>query len=270
MLAGFSSKGASVSVAPFALWVLLLFSHNLLAAACPARETSERVTVVHVFDGDTVKLADGRRLRLIGINAPELRPDGPGHEPFADQAKAALQSIIERNNRTLLLQYDREHQDHYGRLLAHAFTESGENIAARLLTGGFATTLVVPPNGWSHDCYQQQENRARIERRGIWGHPRYQAQDSRELAASTRGFALVYGTVQRVRQAGGTLWLEFEGPLSVRIGKQDQVNFPHGQLERLVGEAVEIRGWVRSKPSGLVMTVRHPAALTIISSTHAP
>jgi endonuclease YncB( thermonuclease family) len=269
MLFGLSSKGASVSVAPFALWALLLFSHDLLAGACPARETSERVTVVHVFDGDTLKLSDGRRLRLIGINTPELRPDGPDHEPFADEAKAALQSMVERNNRTLLLQYDREHQDHYGRLLAHAFTEDGENIAARLLSSGLATTLVVPPNSWSRDCYQQQENRARIERRGIWDHPRYQAQDSRDLSPSTRGFTIVYGTVQRVRQAGGTVWLEFEGPLSVRVGKQDQVNFPHGQLERLAGRAVEIRGWVRSNPSGLHMTVRHPAALTTISK-HAP
>ena len=264
MPSGFLSKGASITGAPFALW-LLLHAQSALAAACPARDSGERVTVVHVYDGDTVKLADGRRVRLIGINAPELRPEQPAEEPFANEARAALQSLIDRNNRTLLLQYGREHEDHYGRLLAHAFVDNGDNVAVHLLQTGLATTLVVPPNTWAHDCYQQQEDQARIERRGIWKHPRYQVRDSHSLPASTRGFRIIHATVQDVRYAGGTAWLELDGPLSVRVGRQDQVNFPRGYLERLTGQAVEVRGWVRSRPSGLVMTVRHPAAMAALS-----
>lgn len=260
MSSGFPGKGASITGAPFALW-LLLHAQYALAAACPARDTGERVTVVHVYDGDTVKLADGRRVRLIGINAPELRPEQPADEPFADEARSALQTLIDRNNRTLLLQYGREHEDHYGRLLAHAFVDSGDNVAVHLLQAGLATTLVVPPNTWAHDCYQQQEDQARIERRGIWKHPRYQVHDARSLPASTRGFRIVHATVQSVRYADGTAWLKLDGPLSVRVGKQDQVNFPTGYLEHLAGQTVEIRGWVRTRPAGLVMSVRHPAAL---------
>lgn len=261
-----SGKGASITGAPFALCLLLLLQpQQALAGACPARETSERVTVVHVYDGDTVKLADGRRVRLIGINAPELRPDQPEGEPFANEATAALQALIDRNNRSLLLQYGREHEDHYGRLLAHAFVDSGDNVAVHLLQAGLATTLVVPPNTWAHDCYQQQEDRARIERRGIWKHPRYQVHDARSLPASTRGFRIIHATVSRVRYAGGTAWLELEGPLSVRVGKQDQVNFPPAYMEHLPGQTVELRGWIRARPSGLVMTVRHPAAMAKLS-----
>jgi endonuclease YncB( thermonuclease family) len=264
MPSGFLSKGASITGAPFALW-LLLHAPSALAAACPARDTGERVTVVHVYDGDTVKLADGRRVRLIGINAPELRPEQPAGEPFANEARAILQSLIDRNNRTLLLQYGRENEDHYGRLLAHAFVDNGDNVAVHLLQSGLATTLVVPPNTWAHDCYQQQEDQARIERRGIWKHPRYQVSDARSLPASTRGFRIIHATVQHVRYAGGTAWLELDGPLSVRVGRQDQVNFPAGYLERLAGKAVEIRGWVRARPSGLIMTVKHPAAMIFLS-----
>ena len=76
------SKGASISGAPFALCLLfLLQSQTCLAETCPTRDTSERVTVTYVYDGDTVKLADGRRLRLIGINAPELLPGDPDAAP---------------------------------------------------------------------------------------------------------------------------------------------------------------------------------------------
>jgi endonuclease YncB( thermonuclease family) len=264
-----SSKGASIPVAPFALWVLLLFAQHSAAAACPAREISERVSVVHVYDGDTLKLSDGRRVRLIGINTPELRPEQPGGQPYAAAAKTALQSLLDRNNRTLLLQYGQEHNDHYGRLLAHAFLDSGDNVAVHLLQAGLATTLVVPPNTWAHDCYQAHENEARIDRRGIWGHPRYQLRDSRSLPLSTRGFSLIHGHVERVRQAGGNTWLELEGPLTVRIDKRDLVNFPDGYLERLAGQTVELRGWVRSRSPGLIMTVRHPAALIIIKG-HKP
>lgn len=255
-------------VAPFAFWLLLLavIPTTARADACPAQHIDERVRVVHVFDGDTFKLTDGRRVRIIGINTPELRPDGPATEPFADQAKAALQSMIDRSNRTVLLQYGNEHTDHYGRVLAHAYLDGGRNIAAHLLLDGLATTLAVPPNTRMHDCYQRQEDIARVERRGIWDHPRYQVRDSRTLPAATRGFSLVYGRIADISRGGGTVWLDLDGPLKVRIAREDQLNFPGGQLEHLAGKTVEVRGWIRSRPTGLVMTVRHPAALSIIST----
>ena len=261
------SKGASISGAPFALCLLfLLQAQTCLAEACPAQDTSERVTVSYVYDGDTVKLANGRRLRLIGINAPELHRDRPAADPFALMARSALQALLDRHNRTLLLQYGRQHQDHYGRLLAHAFLDSGENVATHMLDSGLATTLVVPPNTWAYECYQRQEDRARIERRGIWNHPRYQPRDSASLPLSAHGFSLVHGKVERISHAGGTAWLQLGGPLSVRIGKQDQLNFPAGYLEQLAGQTVEIRGWIRSRDSGLLMTIRHPAAINTIST----
>ena len=262
----FSLPGAAFRVAPVAFWALffLLASQAVAATPCPARETGERVRVVHVYDGDTVKLTDGRRVRLIGINTPELNPDRRVIEPFASEAKSLLQSLIDRNNRTLLLQYDNERTDHYGRLLAHAFLESGENVAVRLLQAGLATTLVVPPNTWAHGCYQSQEDQARIERRGIWDHPAYQSRDCHTLSHPRRGFHLVHCRVQRVRSHGQTTWLELAGPLKVHIARQDLVNFPAGYLERLAGQTVELRGWIRPRDGKLLMRIRHPAALVTI------
>ena len=271
-------KGASTSVAPFAFWLLLLaavisaaWTQPVRAGTCPAEHIDERVQVVHVYDGDTVKLVDGRRLRFIGIDTPELvHTRGKSSQPFAEKAKQALQAQLNSNNRTLRLQYGREHLDHYGRLLAHAFLETGENLAVALLQQGLATTLVVPPNTWGAGCYQRQENAARSAQRGLWSLPDYQSQDARTLPLDTRGFRLVHGRVVEIRRSRKNLWVDIEGPLVVQIPIADLVNFSVPDTEALQGKAVEVRGRIHQGRDGLRMKVRHPAALSIIRRSSQP
>jgi len=267
-----ASKGASVRIAPFAFW--LLFTTTLLlaggprfatASACQATKTAERVQVIYVYDGDTVKLSDGRRLRLIGINTPELGRNDQPTQPLADTARSALQHLLDTNNRTLLLQYGKQDHDHYGRLLAHAFLEDGDNVAVHLLQLGLATTLVVPPNSWGADCYQQIENEARLDRKGLWALPGYQTQTALALPLDTRGFRIVQGSVSGIRYSRYTVWVDLEGPLVLQISKKDLVNFD--SLETLVGQQVEVRGWVKQDNNGLRMKVQHPAALVSISAS---
>jgi micrococcal nuclease len=270
-------RGASASVAPFAFWLLLLvvvisntWTRPVLASACPAEHINERVQVVHVYDGDTVKLTDGRRVRFIGIDAPELRGKNKSDQPFASKAREALQDRLNSNNRTLRLQYDKEHQDHYGRLLAHAFLETGENIVVPLLQQGLATTLVVPPNTWGAGCYQHQENNARSEQRGLWSLQDYQSQEARALPSNTRGFRLVHGRVGEIRKSRKNLWVDIEGPLVIQIPITDLVNFNLPDIEALPGKSIEVRGRVYKDRDGLRMKVRHPAALSIISKPSPP
>ncbi len=267
------SKGASTKVAPFSLCLLalaLLISGLLQAAhasPCPATSSSERVKVVYVYDGDTVKLADGRRLRIIGINTPELGRGDATTEPLANEARARLQELIDTNNKTLLLQYDARHKDHYGRLLAHAFTESGDNVASMLLQQGLATTLVVPPNTWGMHCYQRLENDARLDRRGLWQLPAYQSRPARELPLNTRGYRIVLGHVSGIHESKHTVWIDLDGPLTLQISRKDLPNFD--SLESLPGADIEVRGWIRQAEGGLRMSLQHPAALTVITTEPA-
>ena len=267
------SKGASRPGALFRFCCLLiagwLITSPLVPASadgCPARNSSEQVEVVHVYDGDTVKLKDGRRLRLIGINTPEnVRKEQP-EQPFAREATAALRSLVERHNRRLRLQYGKQHRDHYGRLLAHAFLQDGSNVAVSLLQRGLATTLVVPPNSWAADCYQRIEDQARADRLGIWALPGYQSIASSRLHPDDRGFRIVHGRVEDIRQARHSIWLQLGGPLAIRISRKDLVNFPQGYLDGLRGQTVELRGWLKADNDKLRVTVRHPAALLRISN----
>jgi micrococcal nuclease len=267
----FAVKGAPASVAPFA-FRLLLFSVALFdpgrpasATDCPAGHISERVTIARVYDGDTVRLADGRRLRIIGINTPEISRPGQAGEPFATEARTVLKQLLDSHNHTLLLQYGKERQDHYGRQLAHAFLESGENIAVALLRQGLATTLVVPPNTWGESCYLKLEEAARQARRGLWGLAAYQTTAGRTLSRDTRGFRLIRGSVNEIRYSPRAVWIDIEGPLVIRVAREDLVNFSPDFPENLNGRSIEVRGWIKQDRNGLRINVRHPAAMVTLA-----
>ena len=189
--------------------------------------------------------------------------------PLAEEARSALRELLEAGSHTLQLQYGAERHDRYGRLLAHAFLQSGENIAVSLLQQGLATTLVVPPNTWAHDCYQDHEDQARRANRGLWALAEYRLQDAARLSPGTRGFCIVRGRVSEVRESRHNVWVDIDGPLAVRIPRKDLVNFEPQNPEQLVGQIVEVRGWVKADRDGLRLTARHPAALMMISDTSA-
>lgn len=263
------SKGAPRKGAPFAFALLFLAAPLCVAAVaadCPADHAGERVQVIHVYDGDTVKLTDGRRLRLIGINTPEVGYDDRSPEAQAERAKSFLQDLIHSHNRTLNLQYGQQHRDHYGRSLAHAFLEDGSNVAVRLLDQGLATTLVVPPNTWGQACYQRHEDAARAAGRGLWSLPAYQSLQGTSLPPETRGFRIVRGRVTEVRQARHSVWLDLDGPLVVRIPRKELANFTAGFSDAINGKTVEVRGWIKPDKQGLRLNLRHPAALLVIDN----
>jgi len=260
---------ASVSGALFA-FCTLLFAHRFLPAAatdpsllqgCPPGHIDERVKVSYVYDGDTVKLSDGRRVRFIGINAPEMSHHASRAQPYAEAARSSLLEVLETNGDMLSLQYGAEHKDHYGRLLAHAYVGDEKNVAVRLLKQGHATTLVVPPNTSAADCYRQVEFEARSAGRGIWQLAAYQARAAGSLRGETRGFHIVRGRITGIARTKHQVRIVLEGLLVARISKNDLANFEPGYLEKLVGHTVELRGWIRPENDALGIRIRHPAAL---------
>jgi endonuclease YncB( thermonuclease family) len=262
------------SFPPTARWLrqlLPLLLAALLAACaapgdtgvCAADRSDQRVVSAHIFDGDTLKLADGRTVRLLGINTPETARDGTPSEPFAENATALLARLAPAGA-SLRLRLDAERFDRYGRTLAHVFQDDGSNVQVQLLEAGYATTLVVPPNEWAVECYAAVEARARARRVGLWGLPRYQPIPAEQLPDTARGFRLVTGRVQRVGESRGNVWLNLSARVAVRIPRDDLVYF--GELDplQLAGRRLEVRGWFYARRGQLRVTVRHPAALKII------
>ncbi len=255
-------KGAYREGAPFLFLALALFGGAEAGTLdCPAGRFDDNARVEHVYDGDTVRLVDGRKVRFIGINTPEIGHDGERSEPFAEAARTEVEHQLKTGGERLKLRIGREQRDRYGRLLAHPFLPDGTSLNGVLLQKGLATTLAVPPNLWNQECYRALERRARDTGAGIWTLARYQVVDSRKLAPGVEGYRLVAGRVERIGESRRSFWVELEGDFAVRIPRSDRHEF--GPLERMVGQRVVARGWVRSGRHGLKMTVRYPADLNI-------
>ncbi|MBA1224672.1 thermonuclease family protein [Stutzerimonas stutzeri] len=233
-------------------------------AFCPSPGPLPLVSVAKVVDGDTLRLVDGRSVRLIGINTPELGRDGRKAEPFAVAAQRRLRALVEASNGRVGLVPGRESKDRYGRTLAHAYDEQGRNLESALLAEGLGLMVAIAPNTALVACHRRAEQQARQSRLGVW----------RKLTPrSTRavrqgGFALLQGIVERVEHNRGGYWLEMEGPLVVHIPPQAFSAFDLAQLSRLAGKTLEPRGWLvdRRGRAGTgqarwMLRVTHPAML---------
>ncbi len=232
-------------------------------AFCPLPSGLPTVRVQRVVDGDTLKLSDGRNVRLIGINAPELAHHGRNVEPFADAARRRLQTLVDESGGRLSLQVGREARDHYGRTLAHAYDRRGENLEARLLAEGLGYLVVVAPNSALVVCQQAAEQQARTARMGLWAKPAVQT----PAQITQGGFALVTGQVLSVQRNRGGVWLELDGGLVLHVAVKllDQFDWP--SLQALTGRHIQARGWVidRAKRGAL----KNAQARWMLPLTHA-
>ncbi len=229
-------------------------------ASCSADRINERARVAHVHDGDTITLADGRKLRLIGIDTPELGRDGRPAEPLAEEAAAALRGLL-ADEASVGLRFDTELKDHYRRTLAHLFLQDGRSAEVWLLERGLATLFAVPPNLWNISCYGAAEQRARDARRGLWARAEYRVTDTAALTPGAAGVRLLRGRVLEVEETAGSLWLKLNGNVSVRVDRDDFVYFGADDPRRLLHKQVLVRGRLIAKESGWTLHVRHPVAL---------
>ena len=64
--------------------------------SCPAGPTIDEIAIVtYVYDGDTVKLSDGRSLRIVGIDTPEIGRNDRPSQPYAEAARRMLRELLE-------------------------------------------------------------------------------------------------------------------------------------------------------------------------------
>ncbi len=252
-------RGALRKGAPFSF--LLLWAAGAWSAIdCPPDRIDAEVRVDYIYDGDTVRLADGRKIRFIGVNTPEVGHDGQPSEPLADAAKQRVERLLAETGGRLALSWGAERKDRYGRLLAHPYLPGLESLNALLLREGLATALRVPPNLGHVACYAHAEQLARQAGLGVWALARYQPiPASRLRPAEDAGFRLVSGRVVRVGESRKSIWLNLDGPVAVRIPREDLFHFE--DIHSLENAAITARGWLRRYGKKLTMTIRHPADL---------
>lgn len=117
-----------------------------------------------VFDGDTIGLDDGTRVRLIGIDAPEVDSPYSKKEPFGEESKAFLASLV-LNRQVSLVQGDPP-RDKYGRLLAYVYVD-GVLVNGRMIREGWARAYRRYYHPW-RDLFIVYEREARSRKLGVW------------------------------------------------------------------------------------------------------
>ena len=247
------------------------------ALACETLTMAPGGTVVEVTDGDTVVLNDGRKVRMIGTQAPKLPLGRENFEtwPLAPEAQAKLSALS--LNKSVRLGYGGERIDRYDRALAHLFVETADGeVWAQLymVEEGLARVYSFPDNRACLDQLFAAEARARTERLGIWTNPYYSvraADRPDELLNRVGHYELVEGRVLLADRSGSRVYLNFG-----RFWKEDFTAVIEAPALRLFeadgmdptvleGALVRIRGWVDDR-DGPRIEITHPEQIEVLAT----
>ena len=185
---------------------LVLAVFALLTAACGASgplddlERGERGRVTRIVDGDALALNTGQSVRLIGIEAPALRPRGRDPESWAVESARALEDIV--MGREVQLYYSGLTRDRYDRALAHLVTidQAGARtwVNMELVRRGAARVRLYPDTAAKGAALLEAEAQARAANLGLWGKADYKIRPARQIASDDRGFMLATATLGEV------------------------------------------------------------------------
>jgi len=214
--------------------------------------------VAKVHDGDTLKLEDGRKIRLLGINTPEIESRYRPGEPGGIAARDWLAEQI--GDGRIRLEWDRQKQDHYHRWLAHLFTRDQRHLNLELVRAGLATVSLIPPNTRYSQALLAAQQEAEQQQRGIWGMAAYQPRSAKQALRSPRsGWQRIRARPEAILPGRTYVRLRLTGQLDVKIPKSNLEYFP--PLEHYLRRPVEVRGWISRHKGSYSILVRHPCAL---------
>ena len=268
-----------------------------LARECGDGSVSQGV-VRAVLDGRTLALADGRIVRLAGINVPGSLKDNA--DPAKPEAKARVYLEAQLVGRTVAFATQSAAIDRYERIRAYVFLKSEDLRAAGLGTAELGAAGLradsLGTDGLEASVQQgmlalglarvagsvggracaaalwAREQVARVAGLGLWADSAYAVRSAEDPAAVLRlrgALALVEGKVVSVRESGGTIYVNFgrrwSEDFTVTVPKRSERAFAAAgmnvrQLER---RTVRVRGWVEER-GGPWIDVRLPEQIEVV------
>jgi micrococcal nuclease len=217
--------------------------------------------VVKVYDGDTLVLKNGQRVRLLGLNTPEIESHFRQGEQGGMAAKKWLSQKLAAKD--VFLEFDIEQRDKYKRLLAHVFIDD-EHINLSLLEQGLAMLSIIPPNVRYSDKLVKAQSKAERSKLGLWADEAYQAIDIErdELLKLKKGWQRFIVEPKRLVESRKYLRLIISERFEIRIKKTEQNLFP--DLNQYINKRLEVRGWTKRKGDKYSLLLLHPSSLVIL------
>lgn len=130
---------------------------------------AEQFRVRNVYDGDTLTLVDERRVRLLGIDCPEVKEK----QAFSQEAKEYTKQKCHQKDIWISFQANSEKADHYGRLLAFVWVEENngylcvnEGIVGAGLASVYKPNTDAKVSNW--DKLLALQSQARVGKKGLW------------------------------------------------------------------------------------------------------
>jgi len=183
----------------FKLAALILAAWGLIAVPIPSGADGTFL-VGRIIDGDTLVLAGGTRVRLLGIDAPEVG------EPWAAKATRSLRKMALGKMVTLK---ECNEKDPYGRTLA-VLQQGGVNINTSLLREGLAVPLLIPPCGALVADHSIRAAGSAIKgRKGIYSSSAFQVVKDQDAGAVVGRQSVVFGTIRNVHRGRKVIHLNF-------------------------------------------------------------
>lgn len=253
----FSAIAAGVS---FCL-VLCLFGYGASAGVFRVKD---------VIDGDTVRLADGRMVRYIGVDTPEVRKRGDGNwvfapEPFALEAKAYNASIVAGKSVDLI--FDEQKEDKYGRSLAYVYC-GGEMVNEEIIRNGYGIATIYPPNYKYAERMVAAQEDAKANKRGLWKD--LKVVSSGEAGRYAGRVVTLRGRVAKAVPGKNAVYLHFEGvsrnDIAVEIWTANLVFFDNEGISlknAYEGREIEVTGKIKDN-RGLKLVVFHPSQIKVL------
>jgi endonuclease YncB( thermonuclease family) len=180
--------------------------------ACTVGDMAPRATVAAVLDGDTVRLDDGRVVKLAGIEAPRRPLAAPEAEPWPLSAAArdGLERLVAGQPVAVVLVADEP--DRHGRWNANLFVgEENEWLQGLMVAAGWARVHWLPSDSACVFALLDQEKAARAANLGLWNSPEYAVREARDPSLIGRNglYELVEGRVQSVGHGTYMIFLDF-------------------------------------------------------------
>ena len=234
---------------------------------CSDASKIETGVVYRVVDGDTIVLANKRRIRLLGINTPEVNFKKPEQsEAFSIEARARLKELLPEKSEVQLY-YDDRHKDRYKRDLARVVV-NGLDVGEQLLREGLARQYLILPNQRCWKAYYEAELQARTKDSGIWkSEVKFVPAKKLQLRDKKREYVFTRGTVTRFEHSSNNFWFILDEHLYLGVSKKDQNQFQSSHPNNLesikVGEQLLVRGWLYKSYDKLRIKIRHPQEIEV-------
>jgi micrococcal nuclease len=152
-------------------------SASTVPTASTVPVVAPNAVVEAIIDGDTIDvLVDGReeRLRLIGIDTPEVAHPSSGDRPansaecFGDEAKRFTATLL-AVGAPIRLERDIVARDDYGRLLAYVHrADDGIFVNYEIVRQGYAQPLTIAPNDRFAPLFVEAAQLAEADDAGLW------------------------------------------------------------------------------------------------------